>query len=50
MLVTELQPMHFGYGLERLGGKRLYEVAQALGYSSNRKSADDMNPCPHPLA
>lgn len=50
MLVTQLQPMHFGYGLERLGGKRLYEVPQLLGHSSAIRSQADINPCPHPLA
>lgn len=50
MLATQLQPMHFGYGLERLGGTRLYEVPHSLGYSSNIRSQADINPCPHPLA
>jgi ribosomal protein S12 methylthiotransferase accessory factor len=50
MLVTQLQPMHFGYGLERLGGNRLYEVPQRLGHSSTIRSQADINPCPHPLA
>ncbi len=36
-LITDLQPIHFGYGQERLGGPRL--GAQA-----------SLNPCPHPLA
>jgi hypothetical protein len=33
----ELQPIHFGFGEERLGGSRL-------------SALDDLNPCPHPMA
>jgi len=35
-LATGLQPIHFGYGQERLGGPRVCE--------------DELNPCPHPIA
>jgi ribosomal protein S12 methylthiotransferase accessory factor len=49
-LATGLQPMHFGYGQERLGGKRLFEVPGKLGYSSAPRTERDLNPCPHPLA
>lgn len=49
-LITGLQPIHFGFGEERLGGKRLFEVAQRLGFADRRRSAADLNPCPHPLA
>jgi ribosomal protein S12 methylthiotransferase accessory factor len=35
-LATGLQPIHFGYGEERLGGPRVSE--------------DELNPCPHPIA
>jgi ribosomal protein S12 methylthiotransferase accessory factor len=49
-LATGLQPIHFGYGEERLGGRRLYEVPAALGYAPGPRTEDDMNPCPHPLA
>jgi ribosomal protein S12 methylthiotransferase accessory factor len=41
-LVTELQPIAFGHGLERLGGRRLY---QRSGLAEPM-----LNPCPHPLA
>jgi ribosomal protein S12 methylthiotransferase accessory factor len=47
---TRLQPIHFGYGEERLGGRRLYEVPRILGYTSETRTAGDLNPCPHPLA
>jgi ribosomal protein S12 methylthiotransferase accessory factor len=40
-LVTQLQPITFGSGMERLGGRRLAE----RGIPEAR-----LNPCPHPLA
>ncbi len=46
---TGLQPIHFGYLQERLGGLRLYEVPRALGYSVEARCVDDLNRCPHPL-
>jgi ribosomal protein S12 methylthiotransferase accessory factor len=49
-VATGLQPIHFGYGEERLGGTRLFELAQKLGLSSHVLSESDLNPCPHPLA
>jgi ribosomal protein S12 methylthiotransferase accessory factor len=49
-VATGLQPMHFGYGEERLGGRRLYETPKVLGYSSGVRAESDLNPCPHPLA
>jgi ribosomal protein S12 methylthiotransferase accessory factor len=45
-----LQPMHFGQGQERLGGRRLFELPCRLGYASTSRSEADINPCPHPLA
>lgn len=49
-LVTNLQPMHFGFGEERLGGSRLFELPRSLGHCSRIRSEDDLNPSPHPLA
>ena len=49
-VATGLQPMHFGHGQERLGGRRLYEVPKMLGFETRTRTAQDMNPCPHPLA
>jgi len=49
-IATGLQPMHFGYGEDRLGGSRLFEVPARLGYASGPRSEADLNPCPHPLA
>jgi ribosomal protein S12 methylthiotransferase accessory factor len=49
-LATGLQPIHFGYGEERLGGRRLYEVPQRLGHAAAIRTEADLNPCPHPIA
>jgi ribosomal protein S12 methylthiotransferase accessory factor len=49
-IATGLQPIHFGYGVERLGGKRLYEVPQRMGYLDRVVAEDSLNLCPHPLA
>jgi ribosomal protein S12 methylthiotransferase accessory factor len=48
-IATGLQPIHFGYGEERLGGHRLYEVPMRLGYRTAPATEADLNPCPHPL-
>jgi ribosomal protein S12 methylthiotransferase accessory factor len=45
-IATGLQPMHFGFGEERLGGPRLFEVPARLGYGANVRTAADLNPCP----
>ena len=49
-IATDLQPIHFGFGLERCGGRRLYEVPQRLGYLNRVAGEADLNLCPHPLA
>lgn len=49
-LATHLQPMHFGHGEERLGGRRLFELPRLLGYGTETRQERDLNPCPHPLA
>lgn len=48
-LVSELVPIYFGYGLEPLGTRRLFEVPKRLGYGG-RRTESDLNPCPHPMA
>lgn len=49
-IATGLQPMHFGHGEERLGGRRLFEIAHTLGHAPAARGESDLNPCPHPLA
>jgi ribosomal protein S12 methylthiotransferase accessory factor len=50
IIITELQPVHFGHGGERLGGKRLFGLPVKLGYSQRLLTEKDINYCPHPLA
>jgi len=49
-LITGLQPIHFGHGEERLGGRRLFELPAKLGFSDQTRTVADLNQCPHPLA
>jgi ribosomal protein S12 methylthiotransferase accessory factor len=49
-IATGLQPIHFGNGHERLGGKRLYEVPRLLGFTDQATTETSLNPCPHPIA
>lgn len=46
---TGLQPIHFGYGEERLGGHRLFNVARIMGVDHHVRTVADLNLCPHPL-
>jgi ribosomal protein S12 methylthiotransferase accessory factor len=48
-IATGLQPIHFGFGEERLGGRRLFETPARMGHGPERRREDDLNPCPHPL-
>jgi len=48
-LASELVPIYFGHGLEPLGNRRLFEVPERLGFGG-RRTEDDLNPCPHPMA
>lgn len=48
-LATGLQPLHFGYAQERLGGRRLFDVPCRLGLVSDPRAEAELNPCPHPL-
>lgn len=49
-IATGLHPIHFGFGQDRLGGRRLFEVPQQLGFADHVRTEADLNPCPHPLA
>ena len=48
-VATGLQPIHFGFRQERLGGRRLFEAPRAMGHGVHVRTARDLNPCPHPL-
>jgi ribosomal protein S12 methylthiotransferase accessory factor len=48
-LASEIVPIYFGYGQEPLGTRRLFEVPERLGYGG-RRTKNDLNPCPHPMA
>jgi ribosomal protein S12 methylthiotransferase accessory factor len=50
VIVSGLQPVHFGYEQERLGGERLFTLPKQLGFAESVRSESDLNPCPHPLA
>lgn len=50
MIATGLQPIHFGFGEERLGGDRLFRAPQQMGFSRAPSSEAELNRCPHPLA
>src|SRR5262249_7308778 len=41
-LATGLQPIHFGYGEERLGGERLFAVPRILGHRNRNASEHDL--------
>jgi ribosomal protein S12 methylthiotransferase accessory factor len=47
---TGLQPIHFGFGDGRLGGRRLFEAPVAWGMAPRMLTEDELNACPHPLA
>jgi ribosomal protein S12 methylthiotransferase accessory factor len=50
VMAAGLQPIHFGFGEERLGGRRLFDVPHSLGFSDAPTTIGDLNPCPHPMA
>jgi ribosomal protein S12 methylthiotransferase accessory factor len=47
---TGLQPIHFGFGEGRFGGRRLFEAPLAWGLAQRCLSEGELNACPHPLA
>jgi ribosomal protein S12 methylthiotransferase accessory factor len=49
-LAPGLQPIDFGFGQERLGGARLFDVPRRLGYGDAVRTEAQINRCPHPLA
>jgi ribosomal protein S12 methylthiotransferase accessory factor len=50
VIITEFQPIHFGYDEPRLGGKRLFQLPRRLGFSTRTLQAKDLNVFPHPLS
>ena len=48
--MQSLQPMHFGAGQERLGGRRPFEMPRLLGRARRDLEEAELNRCPHPLA
>jgi ribosomal protein S12 methylthiotransferase accessory factor len=46
-VIPGFQPLHMGYGLRSLGGRRLWTVPQALGHRGVTPQTGD-NPAPHP--
>ena len=49
-IATGLQPIHFGFGMERLGGRRLFELPRQLKYAKSVRDESELNRCPHPMA
>lgn len=50
VIIPGFQPIHFGHKNIRLGGNRLFELPQKLGFRKSRVRIDELNPNPHPLA
>lgn len=50
VIITDFQPIHFGYKNIRLGGNRLFELPQQLGFRNRRVTVNEINSNPHPLA
>lgn len=50
VIVTGFQPIHFGHGQGRLGGRRLYDAPVAWGLRDKPLDLAELNQCPHPLA
>lgn len=49
-IASGLQPIHFGWGEARLGGRRLFEAPMLWGFRDKPTRVEDLNLCPHPLA
>jgi ribosomal protein S12 methylthiotransferase accessory factor len=49
-IVPDFQPISFGKGERRLGGRRLYEFATQQGLRSAEATPAELNPMPHPIA
>jgi ribosomal protein S12 methylthiotransferase accessory factor len=49
-LLPGFQPIWFGRGERRLGGRRLFELPFRLGFRNAPSDLDSLNPLPHPIA
>jgi ribosomal protein S12 methylthiotransferase accessory factor len=49
-LLPGFQPIWFGRGQRRLGGRRLFELPFRLGLRDAPSDPDSLNPLPHPIA
>ena len=49
-ILPGFQPIWFGDGERRLGGRRLYDLPWRLGLRDAPAEAESLNPLPHPLA
>lgn len=49
-LLPGFQPIWFGRGERRLGGRRLFELPVRLGLRDAPAEAESLNPLPHPIA
>jgi ribosomal protein S12 methylthiotransferase accessory factor len=49
-IASGLQPIHFGWGQARLGGRRLYDAPMRWGFARGPSTPETLNYCPHPLA
>jgi ribosomal protein S12 methylthiotransferase accessory factor len=48
-IVPELQPLDADYLHRFMGGRRLYEVPEKMGYKSGPTTIETLNPNPHPF-
>jgi ribosomal protein S12 methylthiotransferase accessory factor len=49
VLVPGAQPIDFGMGRRHLGGRRIYEAPQRMGYRDRPTLPAEINPLPHPF-
>ncbi|HYD37244.1 MAG TPA: YcaO-like family protein [Allosphingosinicella sp.] len=49
-VAEDFQPIHFGEGEARLGGRRLYDLPRRLGRAAAAATRASLNPLPHPLS
>jgi len=49
VLIPGLQPLSCGHRFRVLGGDRILDAAQRMGYASRRRRREDLNAWPHPF-